>query len=117
MKVIIPSPSVFDELNATHPRFSLGALYDEGRVKLVPGNERIKQSPSVYHTLEDLLSAQEVSSSARPRLTTQQAVHSVLQSRKVYRVTKGREEPVWPPKLEAALLEGECCHLCIGCCH
>lgn len=37
---------------------------------------------------------------------THEAVKSILNSRKCWRSIKGKEEPVWPPELEAALIEG-----------
>ena len=37
---------------------------------------------------------------------TNAAVKSILNSRKCWRSLKGKEEPVWPPQLEAALIEG-----------
>ena len=38
--------------------------------------------------------------------STDAAVKSILNSRKCWRSLKGKEEPVWPPNLEAALIEG-----------
>ena len=34
------------------------------------------------------------------------AVSTILSGRKCWRILKGRNEPVWPPQLEAALIEG-----------
>ncbi|KAK7675854.1 hypothetical protein QCA50_021211 [Cerrena zonata] len=34
------------------------------------------------------------------------AVNTILSGRKCWRILKGRNEPVWPPPLEAALIEG-----------
>lgn len=41
-----------------------------------------------------------------PAAGTDAAVKSILNSRKCWRSLKGKEEPVWPPHLEAALIEG-----------
>lgn len=41
---------------------------------------------------------------------THDAVKSILNSRKCWRSIKGKEEPVWPPELEAALIEGRYRH-------
>lgn len=41
-----------------------------------------------------------------PVAGTSAAVKSILNSRKCWRSLKGKEEPVWPPHLEAALIEG-----------
>lgn len=35
------------------------------------------------------------------------AVNTILSGRKCWRILKGRNEPVWPPPLEAALIEGK----------
>lgn len=37
---------------------------------------------------------------------TSKAVKTILNSRKCWRNMKGKEEAVWPPELEAALIEG-----------
>jgi hypothetical protein len=37
---------------------------------------------------------------------TNKAVKTILNSRKCWRNVKGKEEAVWPPELEAALIEG-----------
>ncbi|GJE95545.1 TEA domain-containing protein [Phanerochaete sordida] len=49
-------------------------------------------------------SGDELSDAAAPG--TDAAVKSILNSRKCWRSLKGKEEPVWPPHLEAALIEG-----------
>lgn len=41
-----------------------------------------------------------------PGTGTDAAVKSILNSRKCWRSLKGKEEAVWPPHLEAALIEG-----------
>lgn len=37
---------------------------------------------------------------------TSKAVKTILNSRKCWRNMKGKEEAVWPPELESALIEG-----------
>ena len=44
------------------------------------------------------------STSANP---TGEAVQSILKARKCWRSFKCKEEAVWPPELEAALIEGQ----------
>ena len=37
---------------------------------------------------------------------TGEAVHTIVSGRKCWRIMKGKDEAVWPPALEAALIEG-----------
>lgn len=46
------------------------------------------------------------SRSSSPERGTSDAVETILSGRKCWRIMKGKNEPVWPPALEAALIEG-----------
>ena len=54
-------------------------------------------------------SADDFSSSYSPSYSsgTSDAVQSIVTSRKCWKTIKGKGEVVWPPYLEAALVEGE----------
>ena len=66
------------------PKVTSSAAYDKGRASSPSGDE-----------LSDSTGQ-----------GTDAAVKSILNSRKCWRSLKGKEEPVWPPQLEAALVEG-----------
>lgn len=53
-------------------------------------------------------SADEFSSTYSPSFSsgTSDAVQSIVTSRKCWKTIKGKGEVVWPPQLEAALVEG-----------
>lgn len=54
-------------------------------------------------------SADDFSSSYSPLYSsgTSDAVQSIVTSRKCWKTIKGKGEVVWPPQLEAALVEGD----------
>jgi hypothetical protein len=48
---------------------------------------------------------------------TNKAAKTILDSRKSWRKLKGKEEAVWPPELEAILLEGIVVYIVLQQCH
>lgn len=62
-----------------------------------PNTSQQLQAPSVEN----------ISCSSPTDGETGTAVQTILTGRKCWRIMKGKDEAVWPPALEAALIEGD----------
>ncbi|KAI0689017.1 hypothetical protein BC835DRAFT_1370856 [Cytidiella melzeri] len=62
--------------------------------------------PSSASTVRASIKAHRSAASDESALGTNKAVKTILDSRKCWRNMKGKEEAVWPPELEAALIQG-----------